>query len=156
MSVLLHCIRFLIGQGFGTRLRPLTFTKPKPLVEFINEPMILHQIEALVKVRLPIPVCKSFLLLGTPLGKKRSVSRKSFWQSITSLKSCSRQCIKSKRNTASKLLFQLSLSLLERVRNMYHLCEKRAGTHPRQMYVKLAHSVSREKSSAPTTNPSLS
>jgi mannose-1-phosphate guanylyltransferase len=53
--------------GFGTRLRPLTLTLPKPLVEFCNKPMILvrcpslarrvgsrsrdtqHQIEALVK-----------------------------------------------------------------------------------------------------------
>lgn len=38
----------LVG-GFGTRLRPLTLTLPKPLVEFCNKPMILHQIEALVK-----------------------------------------------------------------------------------------------------------
>ena len=38
----------LVG-GFGTRLRPLTLTLPKPLVEFGNRPMILHQIEALVK-----------------------------------------------------------------------------------------------------------
>ncbi|SGY20695.1 BQ5605_C016g08128 [Microbotryum silenes-dioicae] len=37
----------LVG-GFGTRLRPLTLTLPKPLVEFANKPMILHQIEALV------------------------------------------------------------------------------------------------------------
>ncbi|OLL24551.1 Mannose-1-phosphate guanyltransferase [Neolecta irregularis DAH-3] len=36
----------LVG-GFGTRLRPLTLTLPKPLVEFVNKPMILHQIEAL-------------------------------------------------------------------------------------------------------------
>ncbi|KAL9686428.1 hypothetical protein QQ045_023886 [Rhodiola kirilowii] len=36
----------LIG-GFGTRLRPLTLIVPKPLVEFANKPMILHQIEAL-------------------------------------------------------------------------------------------------------------
>ena len=36
----------LVG-GFGTRLRPLTLSVPKPLVEFANKPMILHQIEAL-------------------------------------------------------------------------------------------------------------
>ncbi|KAJ6797360.1 putative mannose-1-phosphate guanylyltransferase 3 [Iris pallida] len=39
----------LVG-GFGTRLRPLTLSKPKPLVEFANKPMILHQIEALKSV----------------------------------------------------------------------------------------------------------
>ncbi|XP_059490483.1 mannose-1-phosphate guanyltransferase beta [Neocloeon triangulifer] len=38
----------LVG-GFGTRLRPLTLSRPKPLVEFANKPMLLHQIEALVK-----------------------------------------------------------------------------------------------------------
>lgn len=36
----------LVG-GFGTRLRPLTLSVPKPLVEFANKPMIIHQIEAL-------------------------------------------------------------------------------------------------------------
>ena len=39
----------LVG-GYGTRLRPLTLSKPKPLVEFANKPMLLHQIEALVEV----------------------------------------------------------------------------------------------------------
>ena len=39
----------LVG-GFGTRLRPLTLTIPKPLVPFANKPMILHQIEALAAV----------------------------------------------------------------------------------------------------------
>lgn len=34
--------------GYGTRLRPLTLTTPKPLVEFANKPILLHQIEALV------------------------------------------------------------------------------------------------------------
>lgn len=38
----------LVG-GFGTRLRPLTLTLPKPLVEFGNKRMILHQIEALAQ-----------------------------------------------------------------------------------------------------------
>ncbi len=49
----------LVG-GFGTRLRPLTFTKPKPLVEFCNLAIVLHQIEALVAVRVTsprIPTC---------------------------------------------------------------------------------------------------
>lgn len=38
----------LVG-GYGTRLRPLTLSRPKPLVEFANKPMLLHQIEALVR-----------------------------------------------------------------------------------------------------------
>ncbi|ESN98657.1 hypothetical protein HELRODRAFT_106916 [Helobdella robusta] len=38
----------LVG-GYGTRLRPLTLTRPKPLIEFANKPMLLHQIEALVE-----------------------------------------------------------------------------------------------------------
>ncbi|KAG1677906.1 hypothetical protein FOA52_001324 [Chlamydomonas sp. UWO 241] len=36
----------LVG-GFGTRLRPLTLSVPKPLVDFANKPMIVWQIEAL-------------------------------------------------------------------------------------------------------------
>jgi len=39
----------LVG-GYGTRLRPLTLSRPKPLVEFANKPILLHQIEALVEV----------------------------------------------------------------------------------------------------------
>lgn len=36
----------LVG-GYGTRLRPLTFSRPKPLVEFANKPILFHQIDAL-------------------------------------------------------------------------------------------------------------
>lgn len=39
----------LVG-GFGTRLRPLTFSFPKPVVEFANKAIVAHQIEALSKV----------------------------------------------------------------------------------------------------------
>ena len=35
--------------GHGTRLRPLTLTKPKPLVDFIDEPILFHILEALAK-----------------------------------------------------------------------------------------------------------
>eukprot|EP00054_Salpingoeca_dolichothecata_P004359 m.30349 g.30349 ORF g.30349 m.30349 type:complete len:361 (+) comp14536_c0_seq1:39-1121(+) len=38
----------LVG-GYGTRLRPLTLSLPKPLVPFANTPMVMHQIRALVK-----------------------------------------------------------------------------------------------------------
>lgn len=31
----------LVG-GFGTRLRPLTFSKPKPMIDFINKPILFH------------------------------------------------------------------------------------------------------------------
>lgn len=41
----------LVG-GYGTRLRPLTLSAPKPLVEFCNKPMLLHQVEALAQVNI--------------------------------------------------------------------------------------------------------
>lgn len=40
----------LVG-GYGTRLRPLTLSVPKPLVPFANKAILMHQIQALVKVR---------------------------------------------------------------------------------------------------------
>jgi len=33
----------LVG-GYGTRLRPLTLFRPKPLVEFANKPILVHQV----------------------------------------------------------------------------------------------------------------
>jgi mannose-1-phosphate guanylyltransferase len=39
----------LIG-GYGTRLRPLTLTVPKPMVDFGDKPILCHQIDALAKV----------------------------------------------------------------------------------------------------------
>ncbi|KAI4789974.1 hypothetical protein KUCAC02_034914, partial [Chaenocephalus aceratus] len=39
----------LVG-GYGTRLRPLTLSVPKPLVDFCNKPILLHQLEALAGV----------------------------------------------------------------------------------------------------------
>lgn len=39
----------LVG-GFGTRLRPLTLSKPKPMVEFVNKAMVHRQLEELANV----------------------------------------------------------------------------------------------------------
>lgn len=50
----------LVG-GYGTRLRPLTLSVPKPLVEFCNKPILLHQVEALVEV------WKSKRIVNSPL-----------------------------------------------------------------------------------------
>ena len=47
----------LVG-GYGTRLRPLTLSRPKPLVEFANKPMLLHQVDALAEVNYVVYIFK--------------------------------------------------------------------------------------------------
>uniref|UniRef100_A0A3B0N9C7 mannose-1-phosphate guanylyltransferase n=1 Tax=Theileria annulata TaxID=5874 RepID=A0A3B0N9C7_THEAN len=36
----------ILAGGYGTRIRPLTLSVPKPLVDFCNRPVIEHQIQA--------------------------------------------------------------------------------------------------------------
>jgi NDP-sugar pyrophosphorylase family protein len=38
----------ILAGGFGTRLRPLTFTRPKPLIPLLNKPVIEHVVDYLV------------------------------------------------------------------------------------------------------------
>ncbi len=71
----------LVG-GFGTRLRPLTLTKPKPLVEFANKPMVLHQIEALKKAGVD-HVILAVSYLSDMLEKEMSVEAERLKMTIT-------------------------------------------------------------------------
>jgi len=48
-SVIGNMKALILVGGYGTRLRPLTLFRPKPLVEFCNKPILLHQLEALVE-----------------------------------------------------------------------------------------------------------
>ena len=39
----------IMAGGFGTRLKPITDTMPKPLVPILNEPVMAHIIRHLFK-----------------------------------------------------------------------------------------------------------
>lgn len=71
----------LVG-GYGTRLRPLTLTKPKPLVEFANKPMVLHQIEALKKAGVD-HVILAVSYLASDLEKEMSIEAQRLGIQIT-------------------------------------------------------------------------
>lgn len=52
----------ILAGGFGTRLRPITFTKPKPMVPLVNKPVIEHVVDYLVSYGLnDIVVTTTFL-----------------------------------------------------------------------------------------------
>jgi mannose-1-phosphate guanylyltransferase len=64
----------LVG-GFGTRMRPLTNTRPKPLIPFANEPLLLHTIRQLAAGGVREIILSTFYLPETfdeliPLGRK--------------------------------------------------------------------------------------
>jgi mannose-1-phosphate guanylyltransferase len=40
----------ILMGGYGTRLRPLTLSVPKPLIHFCNKSIVEHQISALIQV----------------------------------------------------------------------------------------------------------
>ena len=60
----------LVG-GFGTRLRPLTLSVPKPLVDFANKPMILHQVRERERERFSVNVGSPKMVTFFSVGECR-------------------------------------------------------------------------------------
>ena len=52
----------ILAGGFGTRLRPLTTTRPKPLIPFANEPFLLHNLRQLAAAGLSEVVLSTMYL----------------------------------------------------------------------------------------------
>ncbi len=60
----------VIAGGLGTRLRPLTYTRPKPLIPLLNREMILHVLD-----RLPKEVADVILPVNYMVDKMREFFR---------------------------------------------------------------------------------
>ncbi len=61
----MNCKAIILVGGEGSRLRPISTTCPKPIVQFANKPGIVHQIEALKKAginEIILAICHSLEL----------------------------------------------------------------------------------------------
>jgi len=66
----------ILAGGFGTRLRPLTLTKPKPMIPLVNKPVIEHVVDYLLSYGLnDIVVTTTFFgeMLVEHFRKRRDV-----------------------------------------------------------------------------------
>ncbi|OGC11902.1 hypothetical protein A3K48_05380 [candidate division WOR-1 bacterium RIFOXYA12_FULL_52_29] len=55
----------IIAGGYGTRLRPLTYNTPKPIVPVANRPFVIHQIELLRRHGIKEVVLNLHYLMGS-------------------------------------------------------------------------------------------
>ncbi len=60
----MNCNGFILSAGLGTRLRPLTNTIPKPLIEVAGKPAIFYALEALKKAQVKSVVINTHHLAG--------------------------------------------------------------------------------------------
>ncbi len=52
----------ILAGGLGTRLRPITYSRPKALVPLLNRPMILHALDALPAVVDEVIIAASYMV----------------------------------------------------------------------------------------------
>ncbi len=52
----------ILAGGLGTRLRPVTYSRPKALVPLLNKPMVLHLIEALPREVDSVIIAASYMI----------------------------------------------------------------------------------------------
>ena len=75
----------ILSGGFGTRMRPLTFTRPKPLLPLLGIPMVDHIVDSLPREVDEVIMAANYLIeqLRDHFEERNAKARSPSWCFIT-------------------------------------------------------------------------